>query len=1186
MSGPDSAASPAKGRGDRSIFKVLGAPTEDSPFHASRDAEFAASAGMSPATDSKDSPQMAAAGSGGGGGGGGGSGTGPKRTSFSSSSVSSSLTASPLSAGSPSSTSSPTSWLSFPSLHSSGPGRSPLLANIRPGGNPSNPTGAGGDKGAAGGAPAEAAEPQDPFDLPDFSPRIYINRVFPNEEALSNKVDKVLTDLQFQVNRLDSEIREVVRSQTDAGEAGKRELEAARQSIIELTQRIDSIKKAAAASDDLVGAITGDVRRFDSARRNLTQAVGALRRLSLLSASVEKLRTATQRRDYQEVTSVLAGVRQLVALFKPYRHVRVVVNCVDVAAIAQSDLGRYIRDDLSRGFNEQGQPTADVAMLKSACDVASLLDADVKKSIIQSYCELQLRHYKREYFGTENGSLANVSRRYLWLRRAVASRSANINSIFPADWNVVKAFCKEFCIVTRRDLESVLKMMDDLEVTALLQSLQRTVEFEGALNRLFKSADGGAAAMAEDPSEDEDPATDGESGAEMSDDSDADAPEGGSSPAKSRSAGRKDRDAATSAKDDANEFTGLISQCFEPYMHLYIKAEEKEFRRYLSQCKSSPLVPAPAQGSNQPSLRLQVLSSASGLFSLFKMSLNRCVKLSNRQTLLSLAKSFDSFLEEYAQWLREGVPVPAKATQSRMAVAGVGPVQRPSQAHLNPASFRTLAMILNTADYCHDTSIQLEKLLKKSIHTTLKEKMSFSVLKSNVFQKLLAACEAQLVENMIAACDPAFVEMTSIRWDQLEVTGDEHAYVGHLINILSERVQMVRQHTMAQKYYRRFFHKFAESFTARFHDTIYRCRPISDVGAEQMLVDVASLKIRLREFPNFVSASPTSAFSYSDQDFGFAKAVTHSGSDATMIKIPTSYTKMLNTGFSKAEVLLKMVRLPIEPHDAFVDNYLILYADTDVSRFTQIVEIKGLSTRAREVQALLDIFNRRLPDTPSGERGGTAPAAGAATGAGLSSRLTGNLLPTSLLSSLPSLSVTGVGLPTSLSPTLGITSTFGSGAGSGAASTGGAASGAATSATTAGGATSTPAPPPASASASSSASSGSGASAQAESGAKGPVRPGSGTPATPAATGSGTPAAGSGGAPAAAAGASASAPPASEEPSSTTSRYSRFTFDRDTFALPDISATPGLRSLFKLNDQSGAAGASGSAGAPPSGSSG
>lgn len=55
------------------------------------------------------------------------------------------------------------------------------------------------------------------MDVADFNPIDYINSLFPTEQSLSN-IDQVIVNMEEKVQSIDSEIRNVVRQQTNMGQ--------------------------------------------------------------------------------------------------------------------------------------------------------------------------------------------------------------------------------------------------------------------------------------------------------------------------------------------------------------------------------------------------------------------------------------------------------------------------------------------------------------------------------------------------------------------------------------------------------------------------------------------------------------------------------------------------------------------------------------------------------------------------------------------------------------------------------------------------------------------------------------------------------------------------------------------------------------------------------------------------------
>lgn len=129
-------------------------------------------------------------------------------------------------------------------------------------------------------------------------------------------------------------------------------------------------------------------------------------------------------------------------------------------------------------------------------------------------------------------------------------------------------------------------------------------------------------------------------------------------------------------------------------------------------------------------------------------------------------------------------------------------------------------------------------------------------------------------------------------------------------------------------------------------NTIHKCKPISEVGTEQMLLDTHALKTSLMDLPNFGNPEPTS--------------------------VPSTYTKLVAKNMQKAEMLLKCILSPLDPPDALVDNYLLIYADNNLANFMRVLELKGI--KKAEQQVFIDLFSKHLPAPPSGGAGVLAPA--------------------------------------------------------------------------------------------------------------------------------------------------------------------------------------------------------------------
>ncbi|KAG8002065.1 Vacuolar protein sorting-associated protein 53-like protein, partial [Nibea albiflora] len=249
-----------------------------------------------------------------------------------------------------------------------------------------------------------------------------------------------------------------------------------------------------------------------------------------------------------------------------------------------------------------------------------------------------------------------------------------------------------------------------------------------------------------------------------------------------------------------------------------------------------------------------------------------------------------------------------------------------------------ICSILSTAEYCLATTQQASAHKRTVI--------------SNSIQLL--------VQDLDAACDPALTAMSKMPWQSVEHVGDQSPYVTSIIMHIKQNVPIIRDNLAStRKYFTQFCIKFTNSFIPKFINHLFRCKPISMVGAEQLLLDTHSLKTVLLDLPSIGSQ--------------------------VLRKAPASYTKIVVKGMTRAEMILKVVMAPHEPPVVFVDNYIKLLADGNPETFQKILDMKGL--KRSEQSSMLELFRQRLPTPPSGGDGGSSLSFSAPTPEQESSRI-------------------------------------------------------------------------------------------------------------------------------------------------------------------------------------------------------
>lgn len=254
-----------------------------------------------------------------------------------------------------------------------------------------------------------------------------------------------------------------------------------------------------------------------------------------------------------------------------------------------------------------------------------------------------------------------------------------------------------------------------------------------------------------------------------------------------------------------------------------------------------PLPSLPSQGDNDPPAHT-VLPSSTELFYFYRETLERCAKLSTKQPFLDLCTVYKKWLRVYADDVLAPAlaPTPPKRSSSS------------SEGRVNQQDLANACLVVNTADYCAETSSQLEERLRERIHVEYKDRVSlepekdFFVACVRVAYAAMASHDADELHSIIAnalgallrelefAIEPAFTAMSRSPWAALEFVSSESTYISDLVTSLNGIVATVRQHIEQRKYLRSFADRVMALVLAKMTATLVRARPISQIGAEQV----------------------------------------------------------------------------------------------------------------------------------------------------------------------------------------------------------------------------------------------------------------------------------------------------------------------------------------------------------------
>ena len=343
-------------------------------------------------------------------------------------------------------------------------------------------------------------------------------------------------------------------------------------------------------------------------------------------------------------------------------------------------------------------------------------------------------------------------------------------ALFPPYWRVNELLANSFCEGTREDFKGILQRSarradgQTLDVNLLLSCLQETLEFEHGLERRFTNAS------------------------------------------------RASTDTLSSNEDKSPIFSQAISEAFEPYLSIWVEAQDKHLSTMIPKYRAEPARQPDEEFSPQ-----MVISSSTELFSFYRMTLAQCAKLSTGARLVELTKVFAKYLDQYAQQILLYY-VSERAT-------GQTPSKTPQ--------IQDLVLVLNTADYCYVTSTQLEEKIKSRIDPDLKSSIDLQS-QADAFMGIASATVRALVRKVEVDIEPTWREMRNTGWSKMESVGDQSSYVGEMLSKIKSRAAEILAMLHKQQYARAFCDNVVELTANAYIANMFQCKPISEVGAEQV----------------------------------------------------------------------------------------------------------------------------------------------------------------------------------------------------------------------------------------------------------------------------------------------------------------------------------------------------------------
>ncbi|TFK66526.1 hypothetical protein BDN72DRAFT_844204 [Pluteus cervinus] len=711
-------------------------------------------------------------------------------------------------------------------------------------------------------------DPLDAFGT-DFDTVAVLNTLFPEEsslahiEAVNNKLANTQRELQNEINSLQRELQE---------SQDPNRMQFIQEMISDLLGQMSRIREKATESEAVVRNITKDIQVLDLAKKNLILSMTTLKRLQMLVNALTQVEDLVKERKYKEISQTLAAVKQISAAFKTFVSVKYISQIWKRIQEIQGELRGCLDADFDAYYLQDPTKPIKQSVIADACLVVDVLGADVRAHLVDRYVAIELKEYRRIFRTTdEAGQLDNLTRRFAWFRRLLQTHETEQGRVFPAQWKVSWVLLAKFVEITREDITGLLsKAGSGLPVTSLLEALQQTLEFEGSMVKRW----------------------------------------------------------ATPFQEIINISEGMgplpkpISAAFEPHMGVFVDAQDKAIADMLSPHRKAKnpraqnrgsLDKTPSTDTEEDAPPVVVLPSSTELFYFYGQSLEQCSKLSTGKPLYDLGNVHRKWLRIYAEEvLMTGLKRPITINPSRKSM----------DTRHDPEMLRHACLMLNTADYCQTTAAELEEKLKEKIQDEYKPKVSFQD-EHELFVGAVSAAINALVLEFELVCDPPLTSMARTSWQSTNHVTGQSAYVSELVQSAEQLIETTKPLVEQKKYLRNLFDKICSTLLAKFTTSLVRSRPLKEVGAEQLLIDLQVIKAYLTKMPG--EALQTTAF-----------------------------TRGLAKHTSRIEALLKVIVTPVDPAEGFILNYTLLIGDASYTNFQKILDLKG--TPNKEQDHLLDVF--------------------------------------------------------------------------------------------------------------------------------------------------------------------------------------------------------------------------------------
>lgn len=709
----------------------------------------------------------------------------------------------------------------------------------------------------------------------------YFNDRFPTDSALREDLSSFVAQLESAKQHLNSKITSAIHAHRHDTTETKNLANATNSSVVDLRVTLSSLTLAANAAQADLSAALEPAAAPNLALTNVTNTLNALQALTLLDTAVHKIETAAEKADLSTLAkdaSTLSTVTEAMNTLEKLplnaaSRLRRLPSLRARATVARETLRATVLNAFKRHSDavslasdvpENTHETA-IATLSAACKVAHSMGPDVRAEVIGAFVRRRRTTFSAAFSATDEDGLSTTERRLSWLRRELRTHWARLGGE-RTDRGWGRVFPEEWP-VARRLSDGILAETREWIVSTLNAGADNDVA--GMVSALKKVK---------------------EFEIELD-----------------RRFGLTDNNV-----QQKESFIGILSDCFTPFLQTLVKHEDEHLGSVVAE-----LVREETWKCEDGT----VLRSATELFLEIKKSMRTCASLDIRQTFFSVHRVFRKHMSAYASALTKRL---SSARNAKPPPESNSTTNKPMD--VLAYTLTIIAGIINTGEYCKTTTEQLEESMQKTVDKVYVDEIDFS--KERDHFATVSAKGIQVIVLLVGDDIEQDLKTVSQRqWSTCAEVGDTSKYVGSIGRKLGAVAKQMNDQ-LSKQHFRFFLEKQAGAFMERLQSHLYKAEGVNNFGAQQLLLDISTLRSNIVGLPSSVHAATSATF-----------------------------VKFVNREMSRVEAVLKVI---LSPPESCVDTYIALMPGGSADDLQQVFQIKGLS-RAEAAPLVLDYCRRMGP---------------------------------------------------------------------------------------------------------------------------------------------------------------------------------------------------------------------------------